>query len=71
MAFGKKYKPRKIKVESAPIDRDSPAVQQRLDRIERNYQKLDEILCELESRIELDDRLTTDKENVELPRKPR
>lgn len=71
MAFGKKYKPRSIKIESAPVDHDSPAVQQRLDRIARNYQKLDEVLCDLESRIELDDRLTSDKENFEPPNKPR
>ena len=71
MAFGKKYKPRKIKIESASVDNDSPAVQKRLDRIARNYQKLDEVFNDLETRIELDERLTSDKENFEPPKKPR
>lgn len=71
MAFGKKYKPRKLKIEVASVDRDSPAVQQRLDRIERNYKKLDEVLRDLESRIELDDRLTSDKGDFDRPKKPR
>jgi len=75
MAFGKKYKSRKLEIEVAAIDRDSPEVKKRLDRIERNYAKLDEVLRELESRIKLDDRLTSDKENDDsidrLPNKPR
>lgn len=75
MAFGKKYKSRKIEIEAAAVDRDSPEVKKRLDRIERNYAKLDQILRDLETRIKLDDRLTSDKEDDDsvdrLPNKPR
>lgn len=75
MAFGKKYKSRKIEIEAAAVDRDSPEVKKRLDRIERNYAKLDQILRDLETRIKLDDRLTSENENDDsvgrLPNKPR
>ena len=75
MAFGKKYKSRKLEIDAAAIDRDSPEVKKRLDRIERNYAKLDEVLRDLETRIKLDDRLTSDRDNDDsverLPNKPR
>ena len=70
MFFNKKYKSRKIRIDVSAVDRDSPEVQRRLDRIERNYEKLDEILSDLESRIALDDRLAIEKDEP-LPRKPR
>ena len=58
MAFGPKYKSKKIQVDISGVSADSPEVIRRLERIERNYTALEGILDELESRIELDDRLT-------------
>lgn len=53
----KKLKPRKIKVDADRINSKSPEVQQRLDRIQDNYQQLDSILAELEAKIQNDERL--------------
>lgn len=59
MAFfsSEKLKPRKIEVDQSHANCDSPEVQKRLERIEKNYQQLDDILAELESKMESDDRL--------------
>ncbi len=59
MAFfsPEKLKRKKIEVDESAITSLSPKVQQRLDRIEGNYQQLDEILAKLESRMAADDRL--------------
>jgi len=59
MAF---FSPEKLKRKSIEIDHSeisslSPEVQKRLERIEGNYQELDAILAELESKMAADDRL--------------
>ena len=59
MAFfsPEKLKRKKIEVDNSTITSLSPEVKKRLDRIEGNYQQLDEILAELESKMASDDRL--------------
>jgi hypothetical protein len=52
-----KLKSRKIEIDRSVICSDSPAVQQRLDRIQENYRQLDVILVELELKIQADERL--------------
>lgn len=59
MAF---FSPEKLKRKSIEIDHSeisslSPEVQKRLERIEGNYQELEAILAELESKMASDDRL--------------
>ena len=73
MSFGPKYKSKRIEIDTDGISSNSPNVSKRLDRIERNYSALETILDELESRIEMDDRLAgvADEVENELPRKPR
>ena len=46
-----------IEVDNSAMTSLSPEVKKRLDRIEGNYQQLDEILAELESKMAADDRL--------------
>lgn len=53
-----KLKQTKIEIDSSQVSADSEIVQQRLERIQENYRQLDEVLAELESKIELDDRLS-------------
>ena len=59
MAFfsPEKLKRKSIEIDHSEISSSSPEVQKRLDRIEGNYQQLDEILAELESKMASDDRL--------------
>ena len=59
MAFfsPEKLKRKSIEIDHSEISSSSPEVQKRLDRIEGNYQQLDEILAELESKMAADDRL--------------
>ena len=52
-----KLKPRRIEIDSSRIHSDSPEVLKRLERIQENYEQLDSILAELESKIESDERL--------------
>ena len=46
-----------IVIDSSTASCDSPEVKKRLERIHDNYRQLDEILAELESKIESDERL--------------
>jgi len=69
MAFfnPEKLKHRRIEIDDSSVSSESPAVQNRLNRIEENYQQLDEILAELESKIQQDERLKdVDDANVDF-----
>ena len=61
--FGKSLAPRKIDVDTESTSANSPEMQKRLDRIETNYSKLEEILLQLETRFEMDDRLAAEHQN--------
>lgn len=52
-----KLRRRKIEIDRAVVCSDSPEVRQRLERIRENYQQLDVILAELETKIQSDERL--------------
>ena len=52
-----KLKPRRIEIDSSRIGSNCPEVQKRLDRIQENYEQLESILAEMESKIERDERL--------------
>lgn len=77
--FGRPVSNGKIKIDTTNASSDSPEIKKRLDRISDNYQKLDVILSDLETRFETDERLkTTFEMNGELegqdsvdPQKPR
>ena len=60
MAFhpAEKLRPRKIKIDLSSSTCDSPEIQQRLDRIEANYDQLDTVLIDIENKIALDERLS-------------
>lgn len=59
MAFhsAEKLRPRKIEIDLSSSTCDSPDIQQRLDRIEANYDQLDTVLVDIETKIALDERL--------------
>jgi hypothetical protein len=62
-----KLRRRKIEIDRSVIHSDSPEVQKRLDRIQENYQQLNAILIDLESKIQSDERLKAiDDENVDF-----
>ena len=63
--FGKDIDPKKIEIDSSTLTSDSDEVRSRLDRIGANYQKLSEILGDLETRIEQDDRLREINETID------
>ncbi len=72
MAFKKHTKRKEIEIDRTGVNGDSPEVQIRLERIERNYGALDQILTELESRIKLDDRLAAENgQDDPFPKQPR
>ena len=72
MAF-KKHKPIKINVDTSTIAHDSPEVEQRLERIQSNYAKFDELMVELEAKLpeERPDSTEEATGKTKLPRKPR
>lgn len=47
----KKHKQIKIDIDTSTLAHDSPEVAKRLERIESNYAKFDEMMVELESRL--------------------
>ena len=57
MAFFTEKKLRRIRIEidDSALKSDSPEVQNRLERIEANYGKLDEVLSNLEDRFQNDE----------------
>ena len=59
MAFftADKLKRRQMTVDPSTVSAQSPEVQNRLQRIDENYQAFDELFADIESRIEDDDRL--------------
>jgi hypothetical protein len=63
--FGKDLDPKKIEIDSSSLTSDSDEVRSRLDRIGANYEKLSEILGDLETRIEQDDRLRAINETID------
>ena len=58
--FGKSLSSRKIDIDTKSLSSDDPDVLKRLHRIESNFDRLDEILSDLEARFELDERLTAE-----------
>ena len=77
MAFFSEKKLRKIRIDidDSALKSDSPEIQSRLDRIEENYGKLDDVLSDLENRFENDEEpifdLPKKKKRKWRPRKPR
>ncbi len=59
MAFfpPEKLNPRKISIDSKQISASSPEVERRLARIAENYDRLNGVLAELESRMDSDQNL--------------
>jgi hypothetical protein len=58
---------RRIEIDRSVISSDSAEVQNRLDRIQANYQQLEAILDDLELKIESDERLKAiDDENIDF-----
>ncbi len=73
--FDKSFPHRQIVVDRCTPEADNPDMIRRLNRIESNYSRLDDILTELEARFELDDRLPFNELDRlsagDLPRQPR
>ncbi len=71
--FGRTPVHKKIAIDAQATNAASPDVAKRLTRIEGNYRRLDEILTELESRFEFEDRLIGNFAvgETNLPNKPR
>ena len=76
--FGKRLKSSQIVVSEESLSSNDPEILKRLERIERNYSKLSEILTELEVKFELEeelDRSSSDRidslPNQRRPNKPR
>ena len=59
MAFhpAEKLRSRQIEIDLSSSTCVSPEIQERLDRIEANYDQLDSVLDEIESKLALDERL--------------
>lgn len=55
--FGKDISIGKLEIDADSTCADSPAMAKRLDRISTNYEKLDAVLTELETKIAADERL--------------
>ena len=57
MAFFSEKKLRRVRIEidDSAMKSDSPEIQSRMERIEANYGKLDEVLSKLERRFENDE----------------
>jgi hypothetical protein len=78
MAFftADKLKRRTITVDPSTVSAQSPEVQNRLRRIDENYQAFDELFADIETTIENDDRLREFNANLRAakrrpPRRPR
>lgn len=72
--FGKSLASKKIEVTSDSPTSDDPEILKRLERIETNYDKLADILTQLEQKFDMDDRLTAifgEDPAEPLPNKPR
>ena len=78
MASGSRYYSGKIEIDTEGPSAKSSRVTQRLERIGRNYDKLEQILDELELKIAMDDRLGQEADSSDpspspayRPRQPR
>ena len=67
MAFGPRYKARKIAIDTDGPSAKSSDMQERLERIGRHYDELEAVFDDLESRIAMDDRLQQADES-DVPR---
>lgn len=63
--FGKNLDPKKIEIDPSTLTSESDEVRSRLDRIGANYEKLSEILGDLETQIEQDERLRAINETID------
>ena len=60
-------RPRTIDIDLSSSTCDSPEIQQRLDRIQANYDQLDTALVDIENKLALDERLAAlDDDNVDF-----
>ena len=66
MAF-KKHKQIKIDIDTSTIAHDSPEVARRLERIESNYERFDELMVDLESRLPKEEKATQAPDHEENP----
>ena len=69
MAFhsAEKLRPRLIEIDLSSSTCASPEIQQRLDRIQANYNQLDTALVDIESKLALDERLAAlDDDNIDF-----
>lgn len=76
MAFFSEKKLRRflIEIDDSGLRSDSPEIQKRMDRIEENYGRLNEVLASLEDRFENDDSFLSlfpdgVEQEFELPKK--
>ena len=63
--FGKDLDPRKIEIDASTLTSDSDEIRSRLDRIGANYEKLSDILGNLEMRIKEDDQLRAINDSID------
>ena len=56
--FGREISTGKIEIDTEAVSSESPELQKRLQRISVNYEKLESILTDLESKIAKDERLS-------------
>lgn len=69
MAFfpPEKLRPQQIEIDESTESCDSPEIRRRLDRIEKNYQQLNEVLIDIESKLSTDERLVAlDNDDVDF-----
>ena len=59
--FGKDISIGKLEIDDESTSADSPEMLKRLDRISANYERLDEVLTTLESKMAADERLAARK----------
>jgi hypothetical protein len=68
MAF-KKHIPTKIEIDESALSFDSPEVARRMERIETNFLKFDELMTDLE--FKLPDEPKANEPKSKAPKKPR
>jgi nitrate/nitrite-specific signal transduction histidine kinase len=69
MAFfsPEKLQRRRIEIDQSTATSDSPEIKRRLNRIEQNYQQLDEVLVDIENKLAQDERLAAlDNQDVDF-----
>ena len=68
--FGRQTSIGKFKIDTEGVSAESPEVQKRLNRIATNYEKLNEVLTELEFKMDRDAGENPELKTVD-PKKPR